>query len=400
MPKQSINPDSISLDLILVGGGLANALIAWRLRQLRPSIRVLVLEAEESLGGNHTWCFHETDLTPLQRRWVAPLVARQWPGHEVRFPGYSRELEGKYCCIPSQRFHDVIYPSIQDEVRLRARVAAVGPTQVMLADGTTFNAHTVIDGRGPRPSAHLQVGFQKFLGQEVRTRVPHGMRVPLLMDATVHQHGGYRFVYVLPLAPDVLLIEDTVYADGAAIDESELRRRIHAYAAAQRWDIVELLREEHGVLPILLDGNVEAFWKATDGMPQAGIGAALFHPTTGYSLPEAVTIADLIAAQSNFNARSIHAALQAHAIGRWKAGTFFRMLNRMLFLAAAPEQRRGVMERFYKFDEGLIARFYGGKLMWHDKLRLVTGRPPVPLIPALNAVLGRIKAQPALGAIS
>ncbi|MGI4777134.1 MAG: lycopene beta-cyclase CrtY [Janthinobacterium lividum] len=390
MHRRRLDPGSRDFDLILVGGGLANGLIAWRLRQFRPSLRVLVLEAGDSLGGNHTWSFHETDLAPARRNWIAPLVAHRWPGHEVRFPGYSRRLEGDYCCIPSHRFHEVVHPSIQDSVRFGAHVEAVGPTQVTLADGTTLTAGAVIDGRGPKPSAHMRVGFQKFLGQEVRTRVPHGLRVPLLMDATVDQHGGYRFVYVLPLAPDVLLIEDTVYADGAAIDESELRRRVRTYATAQRWDIVELLREEHGVLPILLGGDVKAFWNATDGVPQAGVGAAFFHPTTGYSLPEAVAVADLVAARRDFDARSLHAALQTHATDRWKAGTFFRMLNRMLFLAAVPEQRRAVMERFYKFDEGLVARFYGGKLMWYDKLRLVTGRPPVPLIPALNAVLGGV----------
>ena len=388
MPRQPPDPGIVDLDLILVGGGLANGLIAWRLRQLRPDVRLLVLEAGDSLGGNHTWSFHETDLTPAQREWTAPLVAHQWPGHEVRFPGYARRLEGDYCCMPSQRFHEAIHPSIRDSVRFGVRVETVAPTRVTLADGTRLDARAVIDGRGPGPSAHLQVGFQKFLGQEVRTRVPHGLHVPVLMDATVDQHGGYRFVYVLPLAPDVLLIEDTVYADGAAIDASELRRRVRTYAAAQRWDIVELLREEHGVLPILLGGDVDAFWRATDGVPQVGVGAAFFHPTTGYSLPEAVAVADLVAARPDFEARSLHAALQGHASGRWKAGTFYRMLNRMLFLAAAPEQRRVVMERFYKFDEGLVARFYGGKLMWYDKLRLVTGRPPVPLIPALRAVLG------------
>ncbi|WP_229425703.1 lycopene cyclase family protein [Massilia sp. Se16.2.3] len=41
-------------DLILVGGGLANGLIAWRLRTLRPALRILLLEASGGIGGNHT----------------------------------------------------------------------------------------------------------------------------------------------------------------------------------------------------------------------------------------------------------------------------------------------------------------------------------------------------------
>ncbi|MGE0744548.1 MAG: lycopene cyclase family protein, partial [Rhodospirillales bacterium] len=42
----------MTADLILVGGGLANGLIAYRLASLRTSLRVLVVEAGPSLGGN------------------------------------------------------------------------------------------------------------------------------------------------------------------------------------------------------------------------------------------------------------------------------------------------------------------------------------------------------------
>ena len=41
-------------DLILVGGGLANGLIAWRLRMQRPELNILLLESGERIGGNHT----------------------------------------------------------------------------------------------------------------------------------------------------------------------------------------------------------------------------------------------------------------------------------------------------------------------------------------------------------
>ena len=59
------------------------------------------------------------------------------------------------------------------------------------------------------PVSHSEVGpsrgragYQKFVGLEIRTPQPHGMVRPLLMDARVAQIDGFRFVYVLPLAPD------------------------------------------------------------------------------------------------------------------------------------------------------------------------------------------------------
>ena len=38
-------------DVIFAGGGLAATLTAYRLRQLRPDLRLCVLEAGEKLGG-------------------------------------------------------------------------------------------------------------------------------------------------------------------------------------------------------------------------------------------------------------------------------------------------------------------------------------------------------------
>ena len=38
-------------DLILVGGGLANGLLALRLRQARPDLRLLIIEQGETLGA-------------------------------------------------------------------------------------------------------------------------------------------------------------------------------------------------------------------------------------------------------------------------------------------------------------------------------------------------------------
>jgi lycopene beta-cyclase len=55
----------------------------------------------------------------------------------------------------------------------------------------------------------------------------------------------------------------------------------------------------------------------------------------------------------------------------------------MMFLAAEPEDRFRVLERFYRLPLGLTQRFYAGRLTWWDKIRLLAGRPPVSLRRAL-----------------
>ena len=63
------------------------------------------------------------------------------------------------------------------------------------------------------------------------------------------------------------------------------------------------------------------------------------------------------------------------------------MLNRMMFRAGAPERRYRIMQRFYRLPEDLIGRFYAGEPSWADSVRLLAGRPPVPLGAALIAAL-------------
>ncbi|MCQ4256944.1 lycopene beta-cyclase CrtY [Stutzerimonas stutzeri] len=373
-------------DLILVGGGLANGLLALRLRQQRPELRLLLLEQGETLGGNHTWSFHEHDLTPAQHRWLEPLVETRWPGYEVIFPDLKRRLDSGYASIFSERFHQHLMAELSDGVRLGTSVVEVKPQQVRLASGEILRAGAVIDGRGVRRTDQLALGFQKFLGQEVRLQQPHGLREPIIMDASVAQQDGYRFVYVLPLSDQTLLIEDTYYADGDAVAPETLRDNIRHYASARGWAINEVLREEQGVLPIVLSGDLPAFWGEARGVPQTGLSAALFHPTTGYSLPDAVRLADHLIALDRWDAPSLFEATRSYSLAQWRQRGFFRLLNRMLFMAGPADRRWAVMQRFYRLREPLIRRFYAANLTIWDRLRIVSGKPPVPVGEALRAL--------------
>ena len=373
-------------DLILVGAGLANGLIALRLRQQRPSLRILLIDAESQPGAHHTWSFHADDLTEAQHRWIAPLVVHHWPGYEVRFPQRQRHLNSGYFCVTAERFAQVMHDHFAADLLLNTRVATLDSHSVTLEDGRVVEANAVIDGRGYQPDDVLRMGFQSFVGQEWQLSAPHGLSAPIIMDATVDQQAGYRFVYSLPFSADTLLIEDTHYIDRATLDGERARQNIRDYAAQQGWQLARLLREEQGALPITLTGDVDAFWQKRD-LPCSGLRAGLFHPTTGYSLPLAVTLADRLAEMPAMTSASLNATIRQVATQAWQQQRFFRMLNRMLFLAGPAGQRWQVMQRFYGLPEGLIARFYAGKLTLPDRLRILSGKPPVPVLAALQAIM-------------
>lgn len=374
-------------DLIFVGGGLANGLIAWRLSRLQPKLRILLLESGQMLGGSHTWCFHEDDVTAKQKKWLAPLIVHQWDHYSVHFPGKSRRLDSGYFAVTSKRFHNVIQAELGARANLQTRVQSVSPKMVHLPGGQVLTAHAVIDGRGIQASPFVSIAYQKFLGQELRLNTAHGLKGPILMDACVPQHDGYRFVYVLPLATDTVLVKDTFFANDSQVDIHLLRCNIAAYARQQGWEVMAIVREESGVLPLTLAGNPEAFWNAANGIVKSGLSAGLFNPASGYSLPDVVKLADLLSLLPARQLRSeyLFDVVRTHAMKQWSDQGFFRLLNRMLFFAAAPQERWRMLEKFYGLPSPLIRRFYAARLRPFDKIRILTGKPPVAMLAAIRA---------------
>lgn len=375
-------------DVVIAGGGLAGGLIALRLKARDPSLRVVVLESGATLGGVHTWSHFQTDVSPEIDDWLRPLIVHCWAGYEVRFPAHRRSLTTEYRSVTSERFHEVVSSALGDDAWTGAKVADLAADRVTLADGRVLEAPCVIDARGPRETPDLVLGWQKFVGLEVETIAPHGLQRPIIMDATVDQLDGYRFLYSLPFSPTRLLIEDTRYSDGGDLDVPALREATLAYAAQQGWTVREVVREEIGILPIALAGDIDAHWRRTD-LPQVGLRAALFQPITGYSLPDAARLADEIAALPDLTTASVRACVEARSKLRWAERAYYRLLNRMLFKAAKPGERYIVLERFYRLGQALIQRFYAARITLADKARILIGKPPVPISEALKVLAER-----------
>jgi lycopene beta-cyclase len=379
----------VSTSVLLVGGGLANCLIALRLNALRPDIRLTLIESAGTLGGNHTWSFHSTDVSAEILAWLQPLASYSWPHYDVRFPNRERRLQGGYHSLTAEKLHGIVTATLGSSVRLHSPAQDVGADGVTLACGEVLAADLVVDGRGLQspPDIGLALRFQKFLGQLVRLAAPHGLTGPLLMDATVSQELGYRFVYLLPFTATDVLIEDTYYSDTAGLDTATLRQNISRYAADRGWQVQALLREEAGVLPIVLDCDLAAFWPSSDTVPRSGLRAGLFHHTTGYSVPEAAALAHELSGRNRLDSGSIAPWIRDRVQRRWGEQRLFRFLNRMLFLGATPTERFRILQHFYRLPESVIDRFYAGRLSFSDALRVLTGKPPIPVHRALRYLL-------------
>jgi lycopene beta-cyclase len=385
---------TISCDVVIVGGGLAGGLVALALKGRHPQLDVRIVDADRVVGGNHIWSFFGSDVDAAHRWIVDPLIAHRWHGYDIAFPHHARAIDEPYFSIRSEKLDAAVRRALPEQALLLGRkVLGVSATAVVLTDGCRIEAKGVIDARGPGDLSTLSLGWQKFVGRELTLAAPHAAPLPRVMDATVEQIDGYRFVYCLPFADDQMFVEDTYYSDTPDLDVATLTTRIDAYAAARGWAVESEGRIESGVLPVVWGGDFDAYWRSSGkGIAKVGMRAGLFHPTTGYSLPDAVRTAALLAERRDFAGAALHDATHDLARSTWKARGFYRMLDTMLFRAAEPAERYRVLERFYRLSPHLIGRFYAGNSTLTDKARILTGKPPVPIVRALRAIAGSMQS--------
>ncbi|WP_428678619.1 lycopene beta-cyclase CrtY [Sphingopyxis sp.] len=370
-------------DIAIVGGGLAGGLAALALAAKRPDLDVRLVEPGP-VGGNHVWSFFDSDIEKRDRWLVAPLVRYHWDRYDVAFPAHGRTLRMGYKSITGEALAEAVAAALPAGCIIADKAKHVAPDHVLFARGGRLSAKHVIDARGAGKLSDLDCGWQKFVGQALTVEGGHGIERPLVMDATVDQIDGYRFVYLLPFDAETVFVEDTYYSDAPDLDVATVRERIASYAARRQWNVTATTREETGVLPVVIAGDFDRLWPESDRTGRIGVRAGVFHALTGYSLPDAVRTA---AALSDLvGSPELPERLRERGAASWRRQRFYRMLGAMLFRAAAPAERYRIFERFYRLSPGLIARFYAGRSRAADKLRVLSGKPPVAVGRALAAL--------------
>lgn len=370
--------------MVLVGGGLQNALIALATLERRPDAALTIVEAAPVALGNHTWCVHAGDVPPAAAALVSSLVEARWPGYEVRFPGYSRTLDAPYAAISSQRLREVLDQRLRASPRaslmVGARVAVSSATHVELDDGRALQGKVVIDARGPGSDRAPARAYQKFVGLELELEQPTSLTLPILMDATVPQTDGFRFFYVLPFEPRRVLVEDTYFSDTPDLDQTEISTGILRYARGLGLHVGRVVRQEFGVLPLPVRSR--SFHASAPLI--AGYAGGFFHPATGYSFPAALRLALHLAEHMDDPFASAFERLLVSHRTQFRFGAF---LNRLLFSAFRPEDRWHALARFYRLPEAVIRRFYAQDSTVFDRARVLCGRPPSGL--SLSTLIAR-----------
>ena len=380
-----------TIDLAIVGGGLAGGLTALIFAHRYPDKTVRLVDAKASLGGVRTWSFHESDISSEAFQIIKPMITKSWTETAVHFPRLERKLSGAYHTIRSEDFDRVLKEKFKGEsLRLGVKATKVTDAVVVLDNGDYFDARCVLDARGiDELPSHDSNGFQKFIGYDIELEEPHGLTAPMIMDATCPQLDGFRFFYLLPMTETKLLVEETFYSDTPELNSERISRSARAYVERRGWKIKAIEREERGVLPIPLTSESIKASVTGDPLP-IGTRGGYFHATTGYSLPDAVRVAELIVKiPQNPKTPDLTTTVARDRLMRlrrpWLSRQrFYRVLNRMIFQAAEPALRYTMLQKFYELPQDTIERFYGGRTSWTDRLRIMSGRSPVPLARAFK----------------
>lgn len=355
-------------DLLISGAGLSGLVAAWRCLSVNSALTIAVYETSDRIAGDHTWSFNGTDIAPELRDWFAPFVAHRWPRYDVRFPKRTRTLNIEYCSGNSDTLFAAVEPFILSG-RLQVHLRTRAPEQTDIPH---------IDATGYILRADEFPGWQKFVGYVIRTDTPHGIDRPVIMDAAIAQIDGYRFMYLLPFSDREILLEDTYFSDTPHLSDNEIGDRIEHYIQDNGWGDYTTLRREKGVLPMMMATDRE------DDSAKIGLGGGFAVAATGFTLPLAVEVADVIAqAVRAGGPTAAPGAVAAFRTRHIKRERYARLLNRMFFRAADPAKRYIVLQRFYGLREGLIRRFYRNDLSLRDKARILIGKPPVPVSKAL-----------------
>lgn len=382
-------------DIVIAGGGLPGVLAALALAKARPGLRLVLVDPGHGSGDGRIWSFFLTDVPKNQRWLIEPLLDGEWRKYEVRFPRFMRVVNTPMRTITRKSVDAALHEALPEGAVIGGvAIAGLDAGGVNLANGRRIHATAVIDARRGRIFPHLAGGWRVMYGQVVRFEQKHPFAHPLLMDARVSQRDGCRFVSCVPISAHTALVRETVFAEQRDIDNAVLAARLAEYCSIANWQVAEVLHEQRAELPVVGAGDFDAFWASGEGgVARIGGWAGLFHPFSGDEIGPAVSAALALAELPELAGPEISGAALARATrniaqAHWDASGFGRLLTRMMFGAAGPRRRYKVFEWIYRLDQPLIERIYAGTLRWRDRVRVLVGKPPVPVSRLLSLVGG------------
>jgi len=284
---------SVIYSHLILGAGASGLSLAWYLLEAGVEGPIALVDRRATYRNDRTWCFWDVEPTPFN-----DLATHAWPLWSViddrGFAADRGSGRYRYLRIRAIDFYRRALDRLASDDRVDLYLDEPIHARRVLGDRVEVETpNGPIRGRlafdSARPPAHLAESspagrvalVQHFLGQTVRASGPvFDTDRPILMDFRVDQRDGPRFVYVLPLSPDVALVENT-YLFPAPVSASRHRIEISEYLG--KWfglGAFEVIEEESGRIPMTVGRP-----RSEPGSPLVPIGLAggAARPSSGYA---------------------------------------------------------------------------------------------------------------------
>jgi lycopene beta-cyclase len=287
------SPD-LNARIAIAGAGCAGLSLAVDLLARVPTADITVFDPDQTHGHNKTWC--SWNVQP--HRFLEAISAR-WSRVVVRSADVEAVFDASphsYECIRAEDFYSIAERmlaggrcTIRRGIGVKSIADHSGGADLVLRhlDGseTSESFAMVFDGRPPdqpiEDNPREPMLLQHFGGVELSvTGSSLDPTTATLMDFDVPQGDGAHFMYVLPFAPDRVLVEST-FMTPSLTSPIDYEANALFYAKSKLGiDAADVVYREAGVLPMTLRPLGPA---STSRVWRIGTRAGISRASTGYA---------------------------------------------------------------------------------------------------------------------
>ncbi|RFA18019.1 lycopene cyclase family protein [Subtercola boreus] len=398
LPAGSTANGAIGLhDYVILGGGCAGLSAAIALLDAGASGSILIVDSRVDYRDDRTWCFWDVEPTPFTH-----LARGRWNSWEVRSAGsraVSSPSAGRtaYVSIAANDFYLYALDRLVTAGTVRLLFGEPAEAYVDTEDEVivttarhSLRARQVIDARGLGMS-----GVDRARSKTSGTSLPQafvGLHIVadhpvfdedscLLMDFTVDQSCGLRFMYVVPVSATEALVEN-VFLTETGLSEAAYVAGIELYLARSfglEAHQYRVLSRERGCIP-MTDSAFDN--RPSPRVTLLGTLGGATRPSTGYTFLRIQ--------------RSCRAAAARLVNGSERGGESdpCSLLDSIFlrFLRDHPERAPRVFHRMFDaVDPNALVRFLSDQSDWRDIARLIIALPKIWfLAAALKVLVGRL----------
>ncbi|MFC3964940.1 lycopene cyclase family protein [Nocardia jiangsuensis] len=266
-------------DVVVCGQGPAGRALAHRC--LAHGRTVAVVDPAPERRWRATYAVWADELPD----WLDRAVVAATVPEPVAWGRIEHRLDRAYAVLDTGRLQRALAPA--GAAVFADRATRLTPHGVTLASGAELRGERVIDARGlRRDPARAEQTAHGVLVPADRVRGTETLFMDWRGDNGADPAAPPSFLYAVPLGPDTVLLEETCLAGRPALDDAELRRRLHHRLAAR--DIPLTGAEEIERVRFPVQGG-------QPGPERFGAAGGLLHPATGYSVAAALAAADTVA---------------------------------------------------------------------------------------------------------